>query len=45
MNRGLWRVLRTGLITIAGLVLLAVVTAWLVLRASLPDIDGELRLA
>ena len=45
MNRGLWRVLRAGLITIAGLVLLAVVTAWLVLRASLPDIDGDLRLA
>ena len=45
MNRVLRRVLRAGLITIAGLVLIAVVTAWLVLRASLPDIDGELHLA
>ncbi len=45
MNRVLWRVLRAGLITVAGLLLLAVAAAWLALRASLPDIDGELHLA
>ena len=45
MNRTVWRVLRAGLITLGALVLLAVVSAWFALRASLPDIDGELHLA
>jgi penicillin amidase len=39
------RVLRIGLITVAGFILLAAAGAWLALRASLPRIDGEVSLA
>ena len=39
--RPLFRGLRTGLIVMAGLVLLAGVAGWLALRASLPRIEGD----
>ncbi len=45
MKRNLLRILRFGLISIVGLVVLAVAGAWLALRASLPRIDGEMNLA
>lgn len=45
MNAGSRRGLRIGLIAVAGLVLLAIAVIWLALRASLPRIEGESRLA
>jgi len=45
MNAGLRRGLRIGLVAIAGLVLVATAGIWLALRASLPRIEGEARLA
>ncbi|MBF8291227.1 MAG: hypothetical protein HW392_54 [Steroidobacteraceae bacterium] len=45
MKWNVLRVLRVGLITVIGFLLLAAVGVWLALRASLPRIDGEMNLA